>query len=44
MLSPELRQRLANLSTALLADARVRLKLPKATSTPASGRWSPSPP
>ena len=29
MLSPELRQRLANLSTALLADARVRLKLPE---------------
>lgn len=29
MLSPELSQRLANLSTALLADARVRLKLPE---------------
>ena len=29
MLSPELRQRLANLSPALLADARVRLKLPE---------------
>ena len=29
MLSPEMRQRLANLSPALLADARVRLKLPE---------------
>ena len=29
MLSPEQSQRLANLSTALLADARVRLKLPE---------------
>lgn len=29
MLTPELRQRLANLPTALLADARVRLKLPE---------------